>query len=322
MRIETCAACGKSFASRESEGASPVCPHCEAGALPTPDARAVRTDADFRARYELGVQVGKGASGTVYEAFALSGGDRVAVKFLRDTENAELSARFVREGRCLERVRHPNVVQVLEVGCCGSRPYLVTEFLAGGTLRDHLARVRVLSPGEAIELAVCCLEGLTACHEAGIVHRDIKPANILFGHDRTPKIADLGVARILGTDEKLTRTGDLVGTPQYMSPEQIRGEKAGAASDLYSMGLVLYEMLAGRAPFLAPTPFALMAMHAEAEPPLLVTLAPTVPPGIAAVVARALAKQAADRPECARAMADDLRRARGTGGRAAPRPGE
>jgi serine/threonine protein kinase len=283
------------------------------GGAATPERpRAGETDAGFRARYRLGCEVGHGASGAVYEAIALPGGGRVAVKFLQDTEDVEMNARFLREGRCLERIRHPNVVQVLEVGCCGSRPYLVTEFLAGGTLRERLSRARVMSPDEAIDLVVPCLEGLFACHQAGIVHRDLKPANILFTDDGTPKVADLGIARIVGSDEKLTRTGDLVGTPLYMSPEQVRGEKASVASDLYSMGVVLYEMLAGRTPFLAPTAFQLMVLHDEAAPLPLRMLVPTVPAELARIVERALAKQAADRPSTALVMAGELRRARGS----------
>jgi serine/threonine-protein kinase len=270
--------------------------------------------AEFSTRYRLGALLGSGASGMVYEATDLSDRRPVAIKFLIQAEDKKSLSRFLREAKCLSGIEHPNVVRVLDFNESGGRPYLVTEYLEGGSLSDRLAAQRMLRPQEAIEIILACLAGLAACHRAGVVHRDIKPSNILFGASGEPKLADLGIARVTSDEAKLTRTGDVVGTPLYMSPEQVRGEPATPASDLYAVGVLFYELLAGRPPFVAPGTYELMKMHLEQQPPPLRTLAPGVSDELAALIGTMLAKDPTGRPASAEALGLKLRRIRSLSG--------
>jgi serine/threonine-protein kinase len=270
--------------------------------------------AEFSARYRLGRLLGSGAAGMVYEASELSSGRPVAIKFLIRSEDKRSLSRFLREAKCLSGIEHENVVRVMDCSESCGRPYLVTERLEGGSLADRLAAQRMLRPHEGLEIVLACANGLAAVHRAGVVHRDIKPSNILFAASGGPKLADLGIARSASDEEKLTRTGDLVGTPLYMSPEQVRGEPATPASDLYSLGVVFYEMLAGRPPFVAPGTFELMKMHLEQSPPPLEALAPGVPGELAALISTMLAKDPAGRPRGAEAVSAALRQIRSVAG--------
>ncbi|MBI4860318.1 MAG: SEL1-like repeat protein [Candidatus Riflebacteria bacterium] len=271
---------------------------------------------EFQRHYRLDRALGSGASGMVYRAARLATGQIVAIKFLITLDEPEVLARFVVEGRVTAGIRHANVVSVLEVGEIEEHPYLVMEYLEGGTLRQRLKVVGQLEIAEANRIMQGCLAGLAACHERGVVHRDLKPENILFTASHEAKIADLGIAKAYGESQSLTRTGTLLGTPRYMSPEALRGEAAGVAADIYAMGLILYEMLSGRHPFPASNLQALIHMHLTADPEPVQRHALAVSDGLAHIVHRALAKRGDDRPVSAEAFAVALRKA--TSVRAAP----
>jgi serine/threonine-protein kinase len=172
--------------------------------------------------------------------------------------------RFEREGRAVAALAHPNIVQLYDFGD-EERPYMVFEYLSGGTLEDRLARNPILGAGEIGRIAKQVAEGLAHAHERGVVHRDLKPGNILFDADGSAKIADFGIAQLQGADP-LTDAGTVLGTAAYISPEQVRGEPATPASDVYSFGVVVYSALAGRLPFEASSVTELAALHRDAEP--------------------------------------------------------
>ena len=199
-------------------------------------------------RYEAAERLGAGVSAIVLRARRRADGRAVVVKLLRGVPGAagdELSRRFGREARAMAALDHPRVVRLLEVAGDDGAIALVMEHAAGGTLRARLEREGRLAPERAIPLALDLLEGLAACHAAGLVHRDVKPENVLLTAEGRACVADLGcVRRFDGADSTLTRNGSLVGTPRYMAPEQLEGEP-GPASDVYAAGLVLHEMLTG-----------------------------------------------------------------------------
>ena len=305
--IITCAACHAPFVP---EGSTSV----QLAARPRASAAAEVEELDlpetFRARYRLECRLGAGTMGTVYRARLREDGSLVAVKFLTRVDHPDALARFLREARLLLTVRHPNVVAVREVQEVGGHPYFVTEYVAGGTLRERLDRDGPMDPLTAVGLACDALAGLQACHDLGIVHRDVKPANLLLDGDGALKIADLGVARGIG-EAPLTEVGALLGSPTYMAPEQTRGLPAGPPADVYALGLVLYEALCGSPPFRAETLPALLTAQQSTPPRPLRERAPHVPAKIAAVVHHALAKAPGDRPTSARAMAATLKQAVG-----------
>src|SRR5436190_3364928 len=201
--------------------------------------------------------------------------------------------RFEREARAAAGLSHPNIVQLFDFGTDG-RPYMVFEYLAGGSLEDRLVNGEKLSSDEVLTVAAEVAAGLAHAHEHGVVHRDLKPGNVLFDGEGRSKIADFGIARVLGTDT-LTDTGTVLGTAAYISPEQVRGEPATPASDVYSFGVILYRLLAGRLPFEATSPTELAALHRDAPPPPLPPVREELrrPAGIAM---SALAKESTGRP--------------------------
>jgi serine/threonine-protein kinase len=265
----------------------------------------------FRRRYRLGRFLGGGAMGTVFLATDVEDGGLVAIKFLAGADDPERLARFLREGELLKELEHPNVLRLFESGEQQGYPYLVTEYLEGGSLSDRLQERPCLPLSEALAIACDCLEGLAACHSRGVVHRDIKPENILFTGSGEAKIGDLGIARAPLPSGSLTETGAVVGTPRYMSPEQVKSMPAGPASDIYALGVVLYQMLAGRPPFVASDLYTLMRMHAEESPPKIEAVAAGVPDEIARLVHQTLEKDPSRRPTSAAGLAADLRHASG-----------
>jgi tetratricopeptide (TPR) repeat protein len=250
-------------------------------------------------RWSPGRVLGEGAFGVVYEGRHPDTGARVAIKVLQRLDPEALQ-RFLREGALLAKVRHPSVLGLIEIGQEEQQPYLVTEFLDGGTLRALLERGEPVAVARAVAIMHDVLAGLEACHAAGVVHRDLKPENILFDAQGRAKVADLGVALAADIVMRLTRTMALVGTPKYMAPEQLKGEDATTASDIYAAGLIAYELLAGYPKAKVP--------GAAFEAPPIRTLRADVPAGIEEVLARALAKHAADRPPTAAALAAGLAR--------------
>lgn len=243
-------------------------------------------------------QVGRGASGTVYRAIDGDSRAQVAIKLLR-AGDPEVVARFEREANVLAQLRHHHIVRYLAHGFADDgAPYLAMEWLDGVTLAQMLAD-RGLSLRETVTMARAVAAGLAAAHGVGVVHRDIKPANLLLegGEVDRLKIIDFGIARRIDEDIRLTITGHTVGTPGYMAPEQARGERpVDARIDLFALGCVVYECVAGVPAFVGEHATALLAKIVLAEPPLLSVGAADVPPALAMLVARLLAKSPAARP--------------------------
>jgi serine/threonine-protein kinase len=257
-------------------------------------------------RYRLERRLGSGATAAVWQARDLDLGRAVAIKlFLGDDVPDELAARFEREGMILGRLSHPNVVTVYSTGTHEGRPYLVMELVDGEPLTRVLAR-GPMDIERAVELLAAISAGLAAAHRAGVVHRDVKPANILCSEGGMPRLVDFGIAR--APDLTSVTGGDLVvGTAAYLSPEQARGETPGPASDVYSLGCVLYEALTGRPPFDADTAVAVAYRHVHDEPESPRAHRSEIPDRVAMIVERCLAKDPARRYRDAAALEAALR---------------
>jgi serine/threonine protein kinase len=258
-------------------------------------------------RYRLGERLGHGGMGEVFAAHDLRLDREVALKLLRAdlAEQDGMRERVVAEARLAARLTHPHVVGVLDTGEQDGRPFVVMERLSGRTLRDELADGAM--PAERVrDVGLQVLRALAAAHELGIVHRDVKPGNVLDAGVGTWKVADFGIAKWVHADETLTGTGELLGSPSYLAPERIEGRQAGPASDLYAVGVLLYEALCGRKPFEGDDPFALATVIRDGtfEPPSSVF--PDADPGIVAVIERAMRRDPAERYESAEAMAAAL----------------
>lgn len=262
-------------------------------------------------RYRLESVLGRGGMGEVRAGTDLRLDRSIAVKLLRTdlSGQPELRERFDREARAAARISHPNVVAVFDTGEHHGVPYIVMERLPGSTLADELA-TGTLTETQACTVVMEILAALDAAHRLGILHRDIKPGNILRGHDGRAKVADFGIAKIAEDSEPGT-TGILFGTAAYLAPERLSGELATAASDLYSVGVVLYEALAGRPPFRADTPLGLVSSIADGHPSPLAALRPDVTPAVIAVAEQAMAKEPERRFDCAPAMSAALAAAMG-----------
>jgi serine/threonine-protein kinase len=258
-------------------------------------------------RYRLGERLGHGGMGEVFAAHDLRLDREVALKLLRAdlAEQDGMRERVVAEARLAARLSHPHVVGVLDTGEQDGRPFVVMERLSGRTLRDELADGRM--PSERVrDVGLQVLRALAAAHELGIVHRDVKPGNVLDAGMGTWKVADFGIAKWVHADETLTGTGELLGSPSYLAPERIEGQQAGPASDLYAVGVLLYEALCGQKPFEGDDPFALATAIRDGafEPPLSVL--PDADPGIVAVIETAMRLDPAERYERAEQMAASL----------------
>jgi eukaryotic-like serine/threonine-protein kinase len=264
--------------------------------------RTAQVGATLAERYRLGRCIAVGGMGSVWEAQDLRLDRRVAVKLPADDLARGLPdhvARFAREATAAGRLAHPNVATVHDHGYEGFTPFIVMELLQGETLAERIRRGPV-PEDEAVQIAGQVAAALDAAHDAGIVHRDVKPANIML----TPggvKVMDFGVASAEWT-QTITTAG-MLGTAAYLSPEQARGEPAVPASDVYSLGVVVFEMLAGRPPFVADTQVAVVAAHVHRDPPPLADLAPDTSDHVVRAIESALAKDPADRPPTPSALA-------------------
>ncbi len=248
-------------------------------------------------RYALERELGRGGMATVYLAQDLRHDRPVALKVLLPELAATLGPeRFQREIHFAARLQHPHILTVLDSGEAAGQLWFTMPFVEGESLRDRLRRERQLPVDDALRIAVEAARALDYAHKHGVVHRDIKPENIMLTSDGSTLVADFGIARGLGGDDGLTQTGFAIGTPAYMSPEQAAGDKTlDARTDLYSLGSVLYEMLAGEPPFTGPTAQAIVVKRLTEPPPSVRAARPAVPPAVDEAIRRVLAPLPADR---------------------------
>ena len=264
-------------------------------------------------RYELGSVLGRGGMAEVHLAHDTRLGRTVAVKTLRAdlARDPSFQARFRREAQSAASLNHPSIVAVYDTGedyVDGvSIPYIVMEYVDGSTLRELLHSGRKLLPERSLEMTVGILQALEYCHRAGIVHRDIKPANVMLTRTGQVKVMDFGIARAMGdSGMTMTQTAAVIGTAQYLSPEQAKGEQVDARSDLYSTGCLLYELLTVRPPFVGDSPVAVAYQHVreEAQPPSVFD--PEITPAMDAIVLKALTKDPNYRYQSADEMRADI----------------
>jgi eukaryotic-like serine/threonine-protein kinase len=258
------------------------------------------------ARYEMLEQVGEGSIATVWKAIDRQTSEAVAIKLMRTKQMVpETVQRLAQEVEVLRRLQHPNIVRVLGAGTADDEgaPYMVLEWLEGVSLRQYLHRRRQPQASKVLEIVSCMAGAMSAAHALGVVHRDLKPENvILSGPDRdVVKVVDFGMAKLpVALARLVTLRSTLFGTPQYMAPERAKGKPVSPATDVYSLGVMTYEMLAGRRPFEADEAPTLLRMHVyEPVPPL-----PDVPPAVEAVVLESLAKDPTQRPSADRFAGD------------------
>ena len=247
-------------------------------------------------RYELGRQLGAGGMARVYLGHDRLLDREVAVKVLAEpyASDPQFVERFRREASAAAGLNHPNIVAVYDRGEADGSYYIVMEYLSGPDLKQVIRRRAPLPPLQAIDFAQQILAALGAAHRRDVVHRDVKPQNVLVAEDGHLKVTDFGIARA-GAQTDMTEAGSVIGTAQYLSPEQARGDEVTAASDCYAVGIVLYEMLTGRVPFDGDRPVAVAMKQISDEPASPRTLEPSIPPELEAVVMRALAKRPSER---------------------------
>jgi eukaryotic-like serine/threonine-protein kinase len=269
-------------------------------------------------RYEVHELIGEGTFGRVYRGYDRRLARNVAIKVIKPwwAEDPDWAESFEREAQMLARVSDPGIVQIFDVGQAEEGLYYVTELVDGESLAGRLKQGGRLAPWEACDIAEQLCRALEHAHSEQIVHRDIKPANVLLSARGRVKVGDLGIARLAeGSTDGGTAT--IVGTPRYMAPEQASGLPTTPATDIYSAGIVLYEMLAGHPPFNGDSAVEIALRHVQTPPP---PLPPGTPSSLVRIVERALEKEPAARYQSAVAMADALARAR-TGGSERPAPG-
>ena len=256
--------------------------------------------------YRLVDKLGRGGMATVYKAYEPALDRYVAVKVLPQqfAQDAEFLARFRREAKAIARLNHPNIVPVFNFGEEGELAYIVMRYVEGGTLKNLLGRP--MPPARAARLALPVARALSYAHRQGVVHRDVKPANVLLAEGDWPLLSDFGLARMMGSSVQLTQTGVGVGTPVYMSPEQGQGLAVDGRSDVYSLGIVLYEMLTGQVPFQADTPLAIVLKHISAPLPMPRQVNPGIPESLERIILKATAKDPTHRYQSADELVEAL----------------
>ena len=256
-------------------------------------------------RYELQEQIGGGGMADVYKANDLLLNRPVAVKILHDQfkSDTEFIDKFNREAQAAARLSHPNIVNIYDVGVMDGAHYIVMEYVPGRTLKDKIKQEGHLSVAEALTVAKGIASALAHAHANNLVHCDIKPHNILMMPDGSAKVADFGIARAV-TESTMTYTGNVVGSVHYFSPEQAKGTMITPKSDVYALGVVLYEMLTGTLPFTGETPVSVAMKHLQEEPVPVRQLDSSIPPVVEAIVARAMSKDPAMRPDASEIVKD------------------
>jgi serine/threonine-protein kinase len=261
--------------------------------------------------YELLEKLGEGGMGGVYLARKLSTGENVAIKVLRKSlgRNNAYVDRFVREAKLAAQLDHPHIVKAIEVGASGGYQYLAMEYVEGRSVQKVMSAVGELDEREALRVTLQVTLALDHAWRRGIIHRDIKPDNILLDSKGAVRVTDLGLAREAGAARRLTQSGVLIGTPHYMSPEQVQGEKQiDVRSDIYSLGATLYHMVTGRPPFEGSSAAVVMTMHLSEQLPWPADVNPAVSEHCCQLIQKMMAKDPADRYEAPPELAEDLQR--------------
>ncbi|MDY7041831.1 MAG: protein kinase, partial [Chloroflexota bacterium] len=266
-------------------------------------------------QYEIREEIGRGGMATVYKAYQPSLGRYVAIKVLPPyhAEAETFIARFIREARAVAQLEHPHILPIYDFGREGELSYIVTKYVEGGTLKDQLGQP--FDPQQAATTISQVASALDYAHDQGIVHRDVKPSNILLDHGEWALLTDFGLAKMISTSAQITGSGVGIGTPAYMSPEQGQGLEVDRRSDVYSLGVILYEMLTGHAPYEADSPLSVMVQHITKPLPSPRVVNPDIPPAVERVILKALVKDPAYRYASAGELATDLQAAVFTGGR-------
>lgn len=262
--------------------------------------------------FEVIDEIGRGGMGVVYRARQTSLNRTVALKVLPPHNHDETAAaRFEREAHAMAQLLHPNIVDVIEVGEEDDVPYFAMHYIEGEGLDQIIQREGALSPERAAEIAAQVADGLQHAHERGVIHRDIKPSNILISEDGRPVVTDFGIAKAMeGVPDGQSLTQGAIGTPEYMSPEVIKGNPVDGRTDVYSLGIVLYHVVTGRAPFTATTPYQIADRHLREAPPPPSSIGANCPDWLESIILRALAKEPTERFGSAAEMASALRTAR------------
>ncbi len=273
--------------------------------------------------YTLLRRIGRGSMGAVLLARQNSLGRLVAVKVLapRFARNANFVRRFFREAQAAARLNHPNVVSAIDVGEAGAYKYFVMEYVEGPTVAELLARGGPMAPDRAVGIVIQVARALDHALANGMVHRDVKPANIILTETGMPKLCDLGLAKEVEKEGSDTQQGETLGTPDYIAPEQARGDAAiDIRADIYSLGATLFHMVTGGVPFIGPTPAVVMALHLTEPAPDARTRNPAVPARLAVAIRRMMAKDPADRYQAPTEVIDALSKADEEDPGAAPLP--
>jgi eukaryotic-like serine/threonine-protein kinase len=263
-------------------------------------------------RYRVEEELGRGGMATVFRGTDTVLGRPVAVKVLASqyANDADFVTRFRREAQAAARLNHPNLVSVYDTGTDDGIHFIVMEFVEAKTLADYLAGGGRIMPERAMEIAESVCEALSAAHGHGIIHRDIKPANIMITTRGDAKVTDFGIARVVSGADTVAHTAAVLGTASYLSPEQAQGQPVDQRSDIYSLGVVLYEMVTGRPPFSGDSPVMVASKHVLEQPTPPSKVNPDVSPALEAVIMKALAKNPDNRYQDAEEMRADLERAR------------
>jgi serine/threonine-protein kinase len=250
-------------------------------------------DRTVAGRYRLEEQLGQSGMSDVWRAHDLVLSRPVALKLLAPGSDR---TRFEREAKALASLAHPNVGRLYDYGETEGRPYLVLEYLPGGTLEQRLSSGKALPDAQTRAIAAGMAAGLEHAHARGVVHRDLKPANVLFDEEGRAKLVDFGIAHSAHHDISITEPGTVLGTAAYMAPEQSSSARVGPPADVYAFGAILYRMLTGHAPFVAKDPLELIRLHRTADPPPISVFRTDAPPELASTAFAALAKDPAERP--------------------------
>ncbi len=259
-------------------------------------------------RYRIQKLIGQGGIGQVYHAIDTRTNDAVAVKVLKPNivrDEPKLVERFIREGKALQELNHPNIVKILEAFEENGEHYIVMEYVSGGSLHDLLKQAGRMPLERVLYIALDLSDALTRAHRLKIIHRDIKPANVLLADDGTPRLTDFGTVRIEGLHD-LTQEGGIVGTVSYLSPEACQGQSVDARTDIWSFGIMLFEMLTGQRPFDKPETLATVIAIVKDPLPDLVTLWPDAPPKLVNLIYRMLEKKPEQRISSMRLVGAEL----------------